>query len=100
MPGKSGESTAGNTLVLQENLGVAEAAEFCAALRAVNTGQDLNLDGSRVATIDTAGLQLLVSLCVQVRGNGHEVVWQAPSSVLKNLARLTGLAGELGLNAA
>lgn len=100
MPRNAGSKTSDNTLVLDASLGVAEAVEFCARLRILDTDQDVTLDGSRVETVDTAGLQLLTALCVQVHGNGHEVIWKSPSSVLRNYARLAGLSQELGLLAA
>ncbi|MEZ5541422.1 MAG: STAS domain-containing protein [Pseudomonadota bacterium] len=92
--------TGSGTIVLDESLCVDEAGKFHARLRAISSGRDVTLDGSRVTLIDTSGLQLLAALSRQVREQGHRLVWVSPSSVLVNTARLTGLSALLGLEVA
>lgn len=89
-----------NAIVLDANLCLDDAGSLHARFNAIDAQQDVTLDGSRIATIDTSGLQLLAALLVRLRKNGSRLVWVAPSDALLNAARLTGLSGLLGLDAA
>ena len=88
-----------NTIVLGEYLGVSDTREFCDQLDTVNAENDVTVDGSRVIEIDTSALQLLVALAIQLRNNGRRLCWISPSSSLLTVAHLSGLAGQLGLEA-
>lgn len=86
-----------NVIVLGECLEDTDTREFCNQLDAVDAGHDVTVDGSRVLNIDTSALQLLAALAVQLRNNGHRLLWTAPSENLLTTARLSGLASQLGL---
>jgi len=58
-------------------------------------GVDVNLYASRIETIDTISLQLLLSFVQKVRENGNSVNWKSSSDALLKTARLTGLETEL-----
>ena len=86
-----------NTIVLGEYTGVPDTRDFCVQLDAVNTDNDVTVDGSKVIDIDTSALQLLVALSIQLRNNGHRLCWISPSERLVATANLSGLTTQLGL---
>lgn len=88
-----------NVIVLGESMGNCDTREFCNQLDAVDAGNDVTVDGSRVADIDISALQLLAALAIQLRNNGHRLLWMSPSESLITTARLSGLAAQLGLDA-
>lgn len=59
--------------------------------------RDIELDGSAVERIDTAGLQLLAAFFLEIGARGQAVRWCGVSDVLRNGARQIGLDGVLGL---
>jgi ABC-type transporter Mla MlaB component len=63
---------------------------------AVNCGVDC-IDASRVASIDTAGLQLLLAAGRTAAAHGRALRWDRPSSTLIDAATRLGVAGVLGL---
>lgn len=88
-----------NVIVLGECLGDSDTREFCNQLDTVDARNDVTVDGSHVIDIDTSALQLLAALAIQLRNNGHRLLWMAPSDNLITTARLSGLAAQLGLEA-
>ena len=60
---------------------------------------DVNLYASKVETIDTSSLQLILAFVREVEKKGHSMKWHSPSEPLLNTARLIGLEAELLLHA-
>jgi anti-anti-sigma regulatory factor len=61
---------------------------------------ELLVDASAVDVIDGAGLQLLVALEHQARGQGLRLVLRQPSNALQSACRALGMATLLGAEAA
>jgi len=88
---QSGPNSTSVPITLPERLDLT-AEELLATLReAVATGA-LVLDGGAVTRVDAAGLQLL---CAAVAAATGHVVWQRPSTVLREGAALLGLTAAL-----
>ncbi len=87
-------------LDLGERLTIAKAGEIkerlAAFLRA--PAAFLVVDGSRVAAVDTAGLQLLTVFCHEMHERGIEVQWREASVILRQGAAILGLAERLRLH--
>jgi phospholipid transport system transporter-binding protein len=64
-------------------------------LRAAAPGSQLN--GSAVARIDTAGLQLLVAFIRERRAANQPVDWQSVSAAVRDTASLIGVSAALNL---
>ena len=60
-------------------------------------GTDVNLNATKVESIDTASLQLLAVFVEQVCANGQSVNWQSTSDALTGTAKLAGLDVQLNL---
>ncbi|MGH8490040.1 MAG: STAS domain-containing protein [Gammaproteobacteria bacterium] len=58
----------------------------------------LVVDGSRVAAVDTAGLQLLTGFCHEMHERGIEVLWREASATLQQGAATLGLVERLRLH--
>ncbi len=83
-------------LQLDSRLTIAQAADLHRSLAArLADGGPVALDGSRVEEIDTAVLQLLVSLWRTARERGIPCAWQAASDALRQAAILIGVAEAL-----
>ena len=92
--------TASEDLVVEcgEMLDISRVSEFYAELKMViEEEKPVELDGSKVERIDTAGLQLLVAFCQQLKTENRGMRWHEPSEALKRSAQLLGLMDELGL---
>lgn len=87
-------------LDLNERLTIAEVGEIkerlAVFLRA--PAAFLVVDGSRVAAVDTAGLQLLTAFCHEMDERGIEVLWRDASAVLRQGAATLGLVERLRLH--
>ncbi len=87
-------------LDLNERLTIAEVGEIkerlAVFLRA--PAAFLVVDGSRVAAVDTAGLQLLTAYCHEMDERGIEVLWRDASAVLRQGAATLGLVERLRLH--
>ncbi len=75
-----------------------------AAVRAVATEildafavGELTFDGSCVAKLDAAGLQLLCAAAVAARAAGSQISWKAVPTLLTDGARTLALCDALGL---
>lgn len=78
-------------------LDIREIKDIFESLRsAVNCGVD-SIDASRVTTVDTAGLQLLLAAGRTAAAHGRALRWDRPSSTLIDAATKLGVAGVLGL---
>ena len=85
-------------IVLKEHLDISRCRELQATLqRHLARGVDVNINGAGVLHADTAALQLLLAFRRQLRDNGRNANWQAPSEALAKTAALLGLSAELEL---
>lgn len=79
-------------ITLPARLEIAEAADLQAEMQAaLQTGAALQVDGSAVASADTAGLQLLISLQHSAERAGRQIEWTALSTHLRAAAAGLGL---------
>jgi len=74
--------------------GIGETFEFLRS--AVNCGID-SIDASRVVSVDTAGLQLLLAAGRTAAAHGRALRWAGASSSLVEAATRLGVAGILGI---
>lgn len=86
--------------VLPESLTIRDAREFVKTMREVCTHSVPLLDGSAVAEVDTAGLQVLVAAAVAARVAGPGLRWSATSPALQHAVDGFGLGACLGLETA
>jgi len=87
-------------VLLPQNLDLTRADSLLAALQACLTHDaPVHLDGSGVAHISTASLQVLVAAARTARALGRQFVLAAPSDVLRAAAQDLGLACMLGMEA-
>ena len=70
------------------------------ALELLEGQNDVVFDVDRVKTVDTAGLQVLLSLRQALLANDRNVIWNTPSEEFMKAVELSGLAEDLGLSAA
>ena len=86
---------------LDETLEISDVAGLLVKLKSVaETGGDILLDGSQIKVIDTANLQLLVSLFREMKQHGTRIDWQQPSDTLCKTAVLLGLEQHICLSPA
>jgi len=87
-------------LDLGERLTIAKAGEIKERLAAFLQvpAAFLVVDGSRVAAVDTAGLQLLTVFCHEMHERGIEVLWREASAILRHGAATLGLVKRLRLH--
>lgn len=89
--------TAHSTLCLAKDMTIYNAQEQKhELLDALSTNDDLELDLSQVAEIDTAGLQLLILLKKEAQRAGKRVIIVAYSQPVRSLIDFCNLATELG----
>lgn len=82
---------------LPDELSIATVAEVYRSLRpALEQADSLILDLSAVDEIDTAGLQLLMSLKAGARARSQKLVYRNHSRAVLRLLSLSGTAGFLG----
>lgn len=81
-----------NGIVLDENPGITEVSTLYETLKCLlATDQDVELDASRVKSIDTASLQLLAAYSNKFENLESNLIWIAQSDKFCNTARLLGL---------
>lgn len=86
------------TIVLMEDMTLASISDAHIQLLSHLDGNDqLTLDGSCVAVIDTAGVQMLASFCRSLNHRNVEFNWHSPSTELKRIAALMDLEGPIGI---
>ncbi|GEM_PF-3422545 len=98
----SGESAAppdGHVpIVLEPVITIAEAAALKSRLLPyVGHGGEIVMDGSRVESVDSAALQVLLAFVRSARAHGAVIHWSGISETLLNTAQLLGLARLLSL---
>ncbi len=86
-------------LQLPSSLLIGDVRAMAETLRDAVRRGDLDIDGSRLGDVDTAGLQLLCASRAAALASGHEFRWSGESQVLKAAALATGLSQALGLAA-
>lgn len=92
------EPVTADALVLPAELSIRTAARCRDEMAgAVLGGGDLRFDAGRVATVDTAGLQLLAAVSATLRQEGRRLEWSAVPESLRTAADELGLAEALGL---
>jgi ABC-type transporter Mla MlaB component len=85
------------TFALPAAILVGDAAELAARLQRALSANALELDGSAVEQIDTAGLQLLLSAVRTAAERGAVLGWAEASAALRASARQIGVSAQLGL---
>lgn len=96
-----GAGTAGGVpIVLDAIITIAEAPALKERLLPhVHRQGEISIDGSRVESIDTAALQVLLAFVRSVHAQGAVIRWTGISAVLLNTAQLLGVARLIGLQA-
>ncbi len=85
---------------LPESLTIRTAGDFAGLMRRACAHGVPVLDGSAVAEVDTAGLQVLAATAAMARSAGNNLQWSATSPALLGVAAGFGLGDFLGLAAA
>jgi hypothetical protein len=98
-PGADAPAAVQAALQLPSTLLIADVRAFAGTMREAVHHGDLELDATRLADVDTAGLQLLCAVRAAVIAGGHDFRWHGQSPVLQAAARTTGLVQALGLAA-
>jgi ABC-type transporter Mla MlaB component len=78
---------------LPQRLQASQVEELLAQFKAAPAGEPVAVDVSAVEKVDTAGVQLLLSLAITHR----PLAWQGSSKALSAAAELLGLRASLGL---
>ena len=87
-----------NRLVLESSLVINKASEFYESLKKMAaSGQDVEIDASKVEVIDSAILQLLFAFVLSLKESGNNFSWHKPTESLLNKASILGLTEQLGL---
>ena len=73
----------------------ADHAQFCELIKSVES--PVTIDASSVEEIDTAGMQLVLSLVNQLHSQSLETQWQSPTEVLLQTADVLGMSDALAL---
>ena len=64
----------------------------------LQSGHDVEIDGSKVEQIDTSALQLLVNFHQALTNDGRHILWKEPSESLLNTAKLLGVDSHIAIN--
>ncbi|MEX1828748.1 lipid asymmetry maintenance protein MlaB [Luteibacter sp. CQ10] len=92
MAGKSSKNTAG-ALALDADLRIGAAPALRdTLLAALTAGKPVDIDGSAVNQIDTAGLQVLAAFSRDARAAGLAVRWRGASDSLHRGVAVLGLS--------
>lgn len=80
-------------------LDISHAAALHSRLeRALQKANIIELKADSVEKIDTAGLQLILSIKKELENSGGSIVWKKPSEKLLSAAKLLGLYQQLGFD--
>lgn len=86
-------------IVLGEALGIGDVRSRHSEWRTqIARGGRLEIDGARLAQVDTAALQLLASLAREADGKGIALRWRGASDALRQGAERLGLKSVLHLS--
>ncbi|BBN59261.1 STAS domain-containing protein [Hydrogenovibrio marinus] len=88
------------TITLPESLTIHHIEGQLGDLRLAfqSDAETFNLEGSKVETIDTSGLQLLLALIKSAQANDKTIQWTTPSEQLTTSASKLGLSEKLMLS--
>lgn len=88
-----------STVVLPENFTIHHIEQQAIDLKVAfqTDAETMILDASKVETVDTSGLQLMLALVKTAIANSKTVQWQNPSEVFVSSATCIGLAEKLQL---
>lgn len=86
-----------SVFALGEMLTIEQAAAVHAGLGRHLGAPGVTLAAGELQRIDAAGLQLLAAFVQAASGRGTKIAWQAPTAVLRDAARRTGLTTVLRL---
>ena len=90
----------GAPIILDTIITIAEAAALKEQLLPhVNREGEISIDGSRVESVDTAALQVLLAFVRSARAHGAVIRWTGISGALLNTAQLLGVAKLISLQA-
>ena len=84
-------------LVLADDLRVAQARAAFESLEAAAAKKSVEIDASRVAKIDGAGVQALAAATLRFRAAGVAWKFHEPSEALRRAAHVAGLESVLEL---
>ena len=85
-------------IVLNAVITIAEAATLKEILLPhISRNGEVCIDGSRVESVDTAALQVLLAFVRTLQGHGANISWTSVSATLLNTAQLLGVAEQIGL---
>lgn len=100
-PAESNESNNGQlTLMLDTVLVINNASSMHAKMSSFlkKSNDKILIDASMVEMIDTAMIQLLLSLVIGLKSKNVEIIWRSPSSEFVNRVRSLGLAEIFGID--
>ena len=87
-------------IVLDAVITIAEATALKDQLLPyINRKGEVRVDGTRVASVDTAALQVLLAFVRTLQNHGAVVRWTGVSEALLGTAQLLGVAAHIGLRA-
>jgi ABC-type transporter Mla MlaB component len=93
----SGQESVTDTFALPAVVLIGDAANLAVRLKSALSADALELDGSAVEQIDTAGLQLLLSVVRTAAERGAVLGWAGASTALRTSAKRLGVSAQLGL---
>ena len=86
-----------NRLQLESSVVINKASDLYEALKKLSTsGQDIEIDVSKVEIVDSAILQLLLSFVLSLKEKNIKLTWYKPTEGLLNKASVLGLTEQLG----
>jgi anti-anti-sigma regulatory factor len=86
-------------LDLGEKCTIIRAEELHAQMESlVQTGCDVEIDGSKVEQIDTSALQLLLNFHQSLTNDGRHILWKEPSEQLLKTAKMLGVDHHLAIS--
>ena len=86
------------TITLRGDLDAHTAPQVAARLDSVDGGAELRLGCAGLEFVDSSGVQVLVAAHTRLRDGGGRLVLESPSSALRRVLEITGLADELELS--
>ncbi len=82
-------------LVLPEKLKVNEVEEIKNSLDFADIESEFEIDPSQVNSIDTVGIQFLVSLIAKINKVGLKIAWKSDNQLIIDTAEILGLVDKL-----
>lgn len=87
-----------NKITLNAHLDITEAKTTHEQLsEAINAGDIISIDASRVERADTAGIQLLLAFKKLVEKQKKQIQWESPSRALSRSIKKLGLTDAIGI---